>query len=113
MGYEVVLYITRNEDTENFFHRFQKVRIKDRLWEVQFQDDITSDTMLIVYMKETFENQFEVNDNKTDDYREKEELEQNPPVVKPEGAAAIVGERFIAYPYDELEFAIENADGGT
>ena len=31
MGYEVVLYITRDETTENFFHRFQKVNISDRL----------------------------------------------------------------------------------
>lgn len=31
MGYEVVLYITRNEETEDFFYRFQKVAISDRL----------------------------------------------------------------------------------
>lgn len=31
MGYEVVLYITRDETTEKFFHRFQKVQIRDRV----------------------------------------------------------------------------------
>lgn len=31
MGYEVVLYITRNEDTENFFYRFQKLKIGKKL----------------------------------------------------------------------------------
>ena len=31
MGYEVVLYITRNEETEDFFHRFKKVTINNRV----------------------------------------------------------------------------------
>ena len=115
MGYEVVLYITRDENTEDFFHRYQKVRIKDRLWEVQFQDDITSDTMLIVYLKETFENQFETNDNTTQEYKDAEAAAQEAETQVQEDIEeipAIRGERFVAYPYDELDFSVVNAGGG-
>ena len=31
MGYEVVLYITKDETTTDYFHRFKKVEISGRL----------------------------------------------------------------------------------
>jgi len=106
MGYEVVLYITRDETTEKFFHRFQKVEIRDRVWEVQFVNDLSSDTMLIVYMKETFINEFDPVTNTTD---EENLTEPDSPVI---GVPAIKGYDSL-YPFDKATYTIENAAGGT
>ena len=107
MGYEVVLYITRDEDTENFFHRFQKVEINGRLWEVQMVNDITSETMLIIYLKETFTNEFEPVPNNaaaasTDGSSEVEDDDTRVMIEGPDSA----------YPFDELEYKIKNTDNG-
>lgn len=108
MGYEVVLYITRDETTEEFFHRFQKITIRDRLWEVQFVNDLSSETMLIVYMKETFTNEFDPVTNTTiEDNAETPEIE-----VPSVGSAAIKGLDSL-YPFDKAIYTIENADNGT
>lgn len=110
MGYEVVLYITADDTTREYFHRFQKVNIKDRIWEVRMVDDITSDTMLIVYMKETYTNEFEPVTNDLAETASEETPTEDVPEIT--GIAAIIGADS-AYPYDELEFAIENATGGS
>ena len=107
MGYEVVLYITRDEDTENFFHRFQKVEINGRLWEVQMVNDITSETMLIIYLKETFTNEFEPVPNNAAAVSAdgSSEVEDDDTRVMIEGPDS-------AYPFDELEYKIKNTDNG-
>ena len=107
MGYEVVLYITRDETTEKFFHRFQKVNIRDRVWEVQMVNDISSETLLIVYLKETFTNEFDPVTNTTEP--ENIEPSGDEPII---GTAAIIGKDQL-YPFDKASYAIENAEGGS
>lgn len=105
MGYEVVLYITRDEDTENFFHRYQKVEINNRLWEVQMVNDITSETMLIIYLKETFANEFESAGNAAAASNETSSEVQDDNMAYIDGPDS-------AYPFDELDFKIKNANNG-
>ena len=110
MGYEVVLYITKNEETEDFFHRFKKVMISNRLWEVQMVNDITSDTMLIIYLKETFTNEFEPVDNNNtieNNSQEETENENNELNIEP----IIVGQDIVS-PFDSVVYTIENAENG-
>ena len=110
MGYEVVLYVTKDETTERFFHRFQKVEIRDRIWEVQMVNDITSDTMLIVYLKETFVNEFEPVTNEIAEEPVPETPTETPeePIV----VAAINGKDSL-YPFDKAIYSIENAENGN
>lgn len=98
MGYEVVLYITRNEDTENFFYRFQKLKIGKKLWEVQMINDITYKTMLVIYLKETFINEFEDSNTETNIDNDSEG-ENDIPIIKINGKDSI-------YPYDTIEYSI-------
>ena len=110
MGYEVVLYITKNEETEDFFHRFKKVMISNRLWEVQMVNDITSDTMLIIYLKETFTNEFEPVDNNNtieNNSQEETENENNELNIEP----MIIGQDIVS-PFDSVVYTIENAENG-
>ena len=110
MGYEVVLYITADEVTTNYFHRFKKVEINNRLWEVQMVDDITSDTMLIIYLKETYINEFEPADNLNDAGVGSDENTENN--EEPIEAAAINGPDTV-YPFDKIVYTIENAENGV
>lgn len=107
MGYEVVLYITRNEETEDFFHRYKKVTINNRLWEVQMVNDITSDTMLIIYLKEAFTNEFETADNIAG-----EENENNTQPIDENMEYIISGEGSV-YPFDKATYTIDGIDGGN
>ena len=111
MGYEVVLYITADDTTRGYFSRFQKVTIKDRLWEVQMVDDITSDTMLIIFLRETFTNEFE--DAEAGE-ESQDEVTPSPDETDPTPteAAAIIGKDSL-YPFDTSVYTVENALDGT
>lgn len=111
MGYEVVLYITKDETTEKFFHRFQKVNIRDRVWEVQMVNDITSDTMLIIYLKETFTNEFDPVTNELPDGVDTQLVDPEIPDVEEQATAAIIGDD-IAYPFDNKQYSIRNVVNG-
>ena len=108
MGYEVVLYVTKDETTERFFHRFQKVEIRDRIWEVQMVNDITSDTMLIVYLKETFTNEFDPVTNTIPEDEESSNENNETPI----DVAAINGPDEL-YPFDRGTYTIVNSLGGS
>ena len=102
MGYEVVLYVTKDETTMNYFHRFQKLWISGKYWEVQFVNDLTSDTMLIVYLKETFINEFaDAGENK------EPESENSEPIT-----SAIQGLDSM-YPFDTAIYKIQGYENGT
>lgn len=101
MGYEVVLYITKDDTTTKFFHRFQKLWISNRYWEVQFVNDLASDTMLIVYLKETFINGYAGTDQSNS--TEIEETESS--------TSAIQGLDSM-YPFDTATYNIQDATGG-
>ena len=70
-------------------------------------NDITSETMLIIYLKETFTNEFEPASNNTAAAQEEDssETEENDTAIIIEGPDS-------AYPFDELDYTIKNANNG-
>lgn len=104
MGYEVVLYITKDETTMDYFHRFQKLWISGKYWGVQSVNDLTSDTMLIVYLKETFINEFADAAEEEQTEAEEENSEVN--------ISAIQGLDNV-YPFDTIVYTIEGYENGT
>ena len=56
MNYTINVYITKNEETLDFFERFTKVKIADRPWEVQAKDTMGGDGIIELVLKEDFEN---------------------------------------------------------
>jgi len=105
MGYEVVLYITKDEVTQGYFERFKKLWISGKYWEVQFVNDMTSDTMLIVYLKETFINEFEDAEGAAQGSSDETQEDIT-------GARAIQGKDSL-YPYDIATYTIEEGLEGT
>lgn len=58
LNYTLEMYISNNQETKQFFHRFKKVKVKGKNWEVQAIDDITNEGILAVYLKEDYTNEY-------------------------------------------------------
>lgn len=100
LNYSLTMYITKDKNTEAFFHRFAKVEINEKPWEVQAVDSISQDGIIIVALKETYENSIKkaVEKEKVDTY-----VDLTQPYIK--GPETV-------YPYDVVTYYIKNAAGG-
>lgn len=58
-NYTLLMYITKNEETLNYFHRFTKIEIDGLPWEVQVVDVIATEGIIEVSLKETYKNTIE------------------------------------------------------
>lgn len=61
LNYTLLMYIPLNEETQQYFHRFYKINIGGRPWEVQAIDDISTPGIIQVSLKETYNNIVETN----------------------------------------------------
>lgn len=100
LNYSLTMYITKDKNTEAFFHRFTKIEINEKPWEVQAVDSISQDGIIIVALKETYENSIEkaIEKEKVDTY-----VDLTQPYIK--GPETV-------YPYDVVTYYIKNAEGG-
>ena len=103
-NYTLMMYITKDAVTEDYFHRFTRIKIKDKPWEIQAVDSITSKGIIKVALKETYQNTIE-------DQVIKEEEEKKPiqPVIK---NIYIDGPQTVS-PYDTVKYTIKGIAGGT
>lgn len=102
LNYTVEIYISNTTETNEFFHRFKKLKVKGRPFEVQAVDDLSTDGILTIYLKEDY----------TNDWAPDNESEiQTPDVDIPTGADYIDGPLQV-YPYDIIEYKILNVTGG-
>lgn len=116
VDYTALLYITSNEETRNYFHRYQKLEINGKPWEVQVVDPISNNGLIMVALKETFTNSLEAEtleqlpetDSGIDNTPEVPDTEPGEEVVS---IAKITGAATV-YPYDKKKYTIENATGG-
>lgn len=100
LNYSITMYVTKDKNTEAFFHRFAKIDINEKPWEVQAVDSMSQDGIIIVALKETYENSIEdaVEKEKVDTY-----IDLTQPYIKGPGTV---------YPYDVVTYYIKNAEGG-
>ena len=83
LNYTRTIYLERNEDTFNFFKRFKVIKLPNiqgelESWEVQAVAPNSVDDILIVHVKEYFENQFEDLSNEIqNEIKEHNEIEEN------------------------------------
>ena len=106
LNYTLIMTLTNNEETDAYFHRFTKIKFKGKNWEVQAIDNISTEGIIDVYLKEYYSNTIQ-------EEVDKENKENMPEVIEPEeGTPQIKGENQV-YPYDFKEFVVENATGGT
>ena len=104
LNYTLVMYITKNEETNDYFERFTKIDFDDKKWEVQAVNRYdSSGAILEVFLKETFSNTIE------EEAKQEQELDE---VQVDTTTPHIVGETEV-FPYDILDYSIVGASGGT
>ena len=104
MNYTLMLTITKDEYTDDFFHRFTKIKFLGKNYEVQAIDGISTEGIIDIYLKEYFSNSI---------LDEMQEEEKDTPIIDPlpEGSPEILGDSEV-YPYDVKEFTIKNLTDG-
>lgn len=104
MNYTLMLTITKDEYTDDFFHRFTKIKFLGKNYEVQAIDGISTEGIIDIYLKEYFSNSI---------LDEIQEEEKDTPIIDPlpEGSPEILGDSEV-YPYDIKEFTIKNLTDG-
>lgn len=100
-NYTLLMYITKNEETLDYFHRFTRIEIDGLPWEVQAVDAIATEGIIEVSLKETYRNSIE------------KEIEKDKEEVQPEKKDIYIEGPNTVYPYEEYEYKIISTDGGT
>ena len=104
LNYSLVMYITKNEETNSYFERFTKIDFDDKKWEVQAVNRYDSGGSIIeIFLKETFTNTIE------EEVQKEQELKKE---GKDTTSPHLIGSDEV-YPYDVVDFAIEGASGGV
>jgi hypothetical protein len=101
LNYTLIMYITKDDNTLNYFKRFEKIKIDNEPWEIQAVDTMSSTGIIEVALKESFKNTLEEEMNiKTEDDRSVEA-----------GSPQIVGDT-IVYPYETYVYTIDGLSSG-
>lgn len=100
INYSLVIYITKNEETLDYFHRFQTIVINNNKWEIKTVDPYSADGIIEVCLGEWYNNEME-------EYI-KPDIEPEPPQEE----IYIIGPAY-AKPYDVLTYDIFGATGGA
>ncbi len=103
LNYSLLMYITENEETREFFHRFSKIKVRGKPYECQVQDSFAADDIIEVVLLETYDNPLE----------EEEGIPAVELIQPEEGQPYIDGESYVG-PYSINEYEIVGlAQGGT
>lgn len=106
LNYSLIMYITKNDETQEIFKRFSKIKIDNKPWEIQAVDSISTPGILEVSLKETYTNTIEDNVEKII-----EEIEK-PKEEEPEAPNEIyISGDSLVYPYDSKTYEIQNYFG--
>ena len=101
LNYSLVVYIGKNDDTLDYFHRFTKVKIDGNMWQVAAVNKYFANGIIKLGLNEWFNNEFEDEEIVPD--------ENQPPLE--EGIPYIDGPLEV-YPYDTVRYTIVNESGG-
>ena len=101
LNYSLVIYITKNEDTLDYFKRFAIVPINGDNWEVQAVNKYRGDGIIEVVLKETFNNTIK------DEQKIEEQNKPTPPIETE--SIYIAGDESV-YPYETYDYLIQNTN---
>jgi len=100
INYSMILTVTKNEETLDYFHRFTNIEIDGKNWVVEVVNSVNGDGIIEVCLGEDYNNtiQKEADAEKAETIIEENLYIKGPTTVKP---------------YDEITYTIENKSGGT
>ena len=108
IDYSIEMYITKDDITQDYFHRFDIIKLNGQPWEVQAVDNMSIEGVVAVALKEHYNNTIA-----EEIEREQEENTPEQDDVETDISAPYIDGDTIVYPYDEVEYTIQNASGGT
>ena len=100
------MHISQTEESLKYFHRFKRVIINGKPWEVQMVDSLSTPGILEVALKETFSNTIKDDIEKAVQNTIEEKLPE-----RDEYIPYIYGKSEV-FPYDILEYEIKNYEDG-
>ena len=104
-NYSGLMFITKNEQTSEYFHRFTKIEIDGQTWEVQVVNEDGGDGILQIALKESYNNSIQ---KESEIYqKEKQEKAAQEKIELGESAAYISGPQIVK-PYDIVTYKINN-----
>ena len=112
LNYSLVMYITADENTNNYFERFKTVKVldprynKEKTWQVVGVDPYYGDGIIQVFLDEYFENSI------ADAVAAEKNAETSEKIPIDETAAYIDGPT-IVHQYDKAYYEIHNAQNGN
>lgn len=98
LNYNLTMYIKKDRKTENFFHRFSKIELNNMPWEVQAIDSMSLEGVIIVALRETYQNSIEKE-------LEKENEECN--IIERDGVTPYINGPLEINPYDTIKYKVE------
>lgn len=99
LNYNLTMYITKDNKTEDYFHRFSKVEINNMPWEVQAVDSMSLDGVIIVALRETYQNSIEKEINKN--------KEEEPVIPTIDETVPYISGKVKISPYDTQKYQIK------
>ncbi len=111
LNYSLVMYITADENTNDYFKRFQKIKVNDpryneeKNWQITGVDPYYGDGIIQVFLKEWYENSI------ADAVAAQQNTNTSPIVPVDETAAFIDGPTEVKQ-YSKAYYQIKNAQGG-
>lgn len=102
INYSLIMYITKNEDTLDYFHRFKQVKIGKNMWEVKTVDPYAADGIIEVCLGEWYNNEFE---EEHEEPIEPDESTDELPIPRIEGPK-------IVSPFDIIDYTIVGFNKG-
>ena len=106
LNYTLIMYLSSNEETEQYFHRFSKVMLAGRPWEVQAIDNISTPGLIQVHLKESYTNTIET------DIKKAVQNSINIDIIDEKDETYIHGAEKV-YPYDTKIYEIKNYNGSA
>lgn len=101
LNYSLVMYVTKNDETKEFFSRHKKVKFDGHNWKVAATDKYSSQGLIQVYLDEDFDNSME------------DEMIV-PEIIPPDPELPYIDGPQIVNPYDcSLVYSIKNIDNGA
>lgn len=104
LNYSLVIYITKDDNTLDYFHRFQNLKIGNKNWEVKVANPYYGNNIIEVCLGEYFTN--ELNDH----YEEQEKIKLENAETLPEEEKYIDGPTIVS-PYERYTYTLQGTIG--
>lgn len=103
LNYSLILYITKNEETLEYFHRFSQIEIDGNMWEVKTVNPLSGEGIIKVTLGEWFNNSIE---------KQIKEQEKNKPAIQIDKDSVYIDGPAEVKPYEICNYYIKNANDG-